>query len=612
MADQRATKLDRPVDAKLDHVLGPPDAPMTLVEYGSYVCPSCHVAHEVVANLRDRFGDRLRYVFRHRPLTGSEDAVRAAAIAEYADRTGDRFWEVHDALMRRGPTFEEAEFVEIADAFGLPRPGALDERVLAEATRRVREDRASSERSGALVSPTFYIGDRRYEGAWDEASLADALLGSLGHRVHAATVDFVRWGPSAGLLLVLATLLALVLANSPAGPGFLAFWQQPLGVGLGEHLFSLPLLAWVNDLLLAVFFLVVGLEIKRELTIGRLATLRAAALPVAGAIGGMLLPAALYVLLAPAGLDHGWGTTISTDTAFAIAIIVLLGDRVPVELRVFLTAAVIIDDLVAIAVIALVYTSDLHAGYLLASVAAIGVLVALNRSGVHRALPYAALGLVLWTCLHEAGVHATLAGVVLALVTPTRPPPNLRALNAQAELVFQAEAQNRGRDALMRNGPSEPSMRTLDAIHDRIESPAAKLLRTAEPWSSYVVLPVFALANAGVVVTAGVLSGHGAVATAIVAGLLLGKPLGMLGCAWLATRLGLADRPAAYTWRQLFGACALAGIGFTMSLFIAGEAFPDPGTHAAAKIAIFIASLLAGIAGTLLLWRRPMEGARAS
>ena len=155
-------------------------------------------------------------------------------------------------------------------------------------------------------------------------------------------------------------------------------------------------------------------------------------------------------------------------------------------------------------------------------------------------------------------------------------------------------------------------MRMLDAIHDRLESPAAKLLRTAEPWSSYVVLPVFALANAGVAVQAGVLSGHGALTMAIVAGLVLGKPLGMLGCAWLATRLGLAERPAAYTWRQLLGAGALAGIGFTMSLFIAGEAFPDPGIHAAAKIAIFIASLLAGIAGTLLLWRRPREGARAT
>ena len=612
MADQRATKLDHPVDPAVDHVLGPADAPLTLVEYGSYVCPSCHVAHEVVANLRDRFGDRLRYVFRHRPLTGSEDAVRAAALAEYADRTGDRFWEVHDALMRRGPTFDEAEFVEIADAFGLPRPEALDPDVLEQATRRVREDRASSDRSGALVSPTFYIGERRYEGAWDEASLAEALLGTLGHRMHAATVDFVRWGPSAGLLLVLATLLALVLANTPAGPGFLAFWQQPFGIGLGDAAFSLPLLSWVNDLLLAVFFLVVGLEIKRELTIGRLATLRAAALPVAGAIGGMLLPASLYVLLAPSGLDHGWGTTISTDTAFAIAIIVLLGDRVPVELRVFLTAAVIIDDLVAIAVIALVYTSDLHAGYLVAAATVTGALVALNRSGVQRALPYAVLGLLLWGCLHEAGVHATLAGVVLALVTPTRPPPNLRALTAQAELVFQAEAQIRGRDALMRHGPSEPSMRMLDAIHDRLESPAAKLLRTAEPWSSYVVLPVFALANAGVAVQAGVLSGHGALTMAIVAGLVLGKPLGMLGCAWLATRLDLAERPAAYTWRQLLGAGALAGIGFTMSLFIAGEAFPDPGIHAAAKIAIFMASLLAGIAGTLLLWRRPREGARAT
>lgn len=604
MADQRATKLDRPVDPALDHVLGPQDAPLTLVEYGSYVCPSCHVAHDVVANLRDRFGDRLRYVFRHRPLAGSEDAVRAAALAEYADRTGDRFWEVHDALMRRGPTFDEAEFVEIAEAFGLPRPDALDQDVLGQSTQRVREDRASAERSGALVSPTFYINDRRYEGAWDESSLAEALLGSLGHRVHAATLDFVRWGPSSGLSLLLMTVLALLLANSPAGPAFLAFWDTPLGLGLGDAVFSLTLLQWINDGLLSVFFLVVGLEIKREFTIGRLASRRAAALPVAGAIGGMVLPATLYLLLAPPGLAHGWGMTIATDTAFAIALIVFLGPRVPVELRVFLTAAVIIDDLVAIGVVALFYSGALDFAWLAAAAATTVLLAGLNRWRVHRALPYAVLGVVLWACLHEGGIHATLAGVVLALVTPTRPPPNLRALNAQAELVFRAETAYRGSDALMRHGPSEPSMRMLDAIHDRIESPAAKLMRSAEPWSSYVILPLFAFANAGVVLGGDVLAGHGALVAAIVTGLVIGKPVGIVTAAWLAARLGLAMKPDAYDWRQLAGAGALAGIGFTMSMFIAAQAFPDPGEFTAARIAIFAASLLAGVAGTLILWPR--------
>ena len=604
MADPRATRLDRDVDPARDHVLGNPAAEMTLVEYGSYACPSCHVAHEVIAGLRDRFGDRLRYVFRHKPVADNEDAERAAMLAEYAAATGDRFWEVHDALMTRGPRFDEADFEAISAEFGLPPREVRDAATLDAARVRVRDDLASARRSGALVSPTFYINDRRYEGPWDESSLAEALLGSLGHRVHAATLDFVRWGPSSGLSLLLMTVLALLLANSPAGPAFLALWDEPLGLGLGDAVFSLTLLQWINDGLLSVFFLVVGLEIKREFTVGRLASRRAAALPVAGAIGGMVLPATLYVLLAPPGVAHGWGMTIATDTAFAIALIVFLGPRVPVELRVFLTAAVIIDDLVAIGVVALFYSGALDVAWLAAAAATTLLLAGLNRWRVHRALPYAVLGVVLWACLHEGGIHATLAGVVLALVTPTRPPPNLRALNAQAELVFRAETAHRGSDALMRHGPSEPSMRMLDAIHDRIESPAAKLMRSAEPWSSYVILPLFAFANAGVVLGGDVLAGHGALVAAIVTGLVIGKPVGIVTAAWLAARLGLAMKPDAYDWRQLAGAGALAGIGFTMSMFIAAQAFPDPGEFTAARIAIFAASLLAGVAGTLILWPR--------
>ncbi len=212
--------------------------------------------------------------------------------------------------------------------------------------------------------------------------------------------------------------------------------------------------------------------------------------------GGIILLAVIYASLAPPSLRHGWGIPIGTDTAFAVALIVLLGSRVPIELRVFLTAAVIIDDIVATAVIALFYSGEIYTGYLVTSAAATAVLLLFNRTGVYRALPYAVGGIILWFFLHEAGLHATLAGVILAMIIPTRPPANLNALLAQAATMIHLEDNHTGE--AMRFGPSEPTLRTLDAIHDRIESPADKLLRSVEPWSTYVVLPVFAMANGGV------------------------------------------------------------------------------------------------------------------
>jgi Na+:H+ antiporter, NhaA family len=283
----------------------------------------------------------------------------------------------------------------------------------------------------------------------------------------------------------------------------------------------------------------------------------------------------------------------------------LLGDRVPVELRVFLTAAVIIDDIVAIVVIALFYTGELSTGYLLAGGAVTALLILLNRAGVYGALPYAVCGIVLWFFLHEAGLHATLAGVILAVLIPTRPPANLKALLAQAAAVIHLEDRHTGE--AMRHGPSEPALSALDAIHARIQSPADKLLRSVEPWSSYVVLPIFALANAGVAWSPEVFRGQGRLMLAITLGLVVGKPIGIVAAAWLAVRSGIAVKPEAYSWRQLAGAGALGGIGFTMSLFIAGQAFPDSTAYAAAKIAIFIASLIAGVLGTLILYPRRHE-----
>jgi NhaA family Na+:H+ antiporter len=533
------------------------------------------------------------------PVAESEAATKAAELAEYASQTTGRFWEVHEALMERGPDFSERDFAETAKDFDIPSDGQANELAFTAARAKIQADIASADRSGARVTPTFFINGRRYAGAWDESSLADAMLGSLGYRIQSAAFEFVRWGPSSGLLLGLAVLLALALSNSPLGSAFAAWWETPLGLRWGGSVFSHSLLHWVNHGLLTIFFFVVGLEIKREFTVGHLSTFRSGALPVVAAFGGIALPAILYASIAPPALRHGWGIPIGTDTAFAVALIVLLRDRVPVELRVFLTAAVIIDDIVAILVIAFFYTGQIYLSYLIAGGIVTALLVGLNRSGVYGALPYAIGGVVLWFFLHEAGLHATLAGVILAVLIPTRPPANLNALLAQAAAVIRLEESHSGE--AMHPGPSEPALRTLDEIHSRIESPADKFLRSVEPWSCYVVLPIFALANAGVAWSPGVFEGQARLILAITLGLVVGKPIGIVLGAWLAVGSGVAAKPDAYSWRQLCGAGALGGIGFTMSLFIAGVAFSDPADYAAAKIAIFLASLIAGGVGMIIL-----------
>lgn len=592
------------MDLKTDHFIGEADAPITLVEYGSYSCKHCHAAHEVVANLRDRLGDQMRYVFRHLPIAGSDTAHPAAVLAELAHEATGEFWPMHDRLMKQGPNFSDGELDEIAAEFGLSKDDAED---LEKAEAKVRSDRRSAIRGGARVTPSFFINGRLYEGAWDEQALSEAMIGSLGHRIHSATLDFVRWGPSTGLLLLIMTLAAVIIVNSPLGPAFEAFWKTELSIGFGEAAFKLTALTWINDALLTLFFYVVGLEIKREFTVGHLAGRRLAALPIAASIGGMIVPALIYTMLIPAGpLAHGWGIPIATDTAFAIALIVLLGDRVPVELRVFLTAAVIVDDLAAIGVVAVFYSDEVHLIYIAAAALIVVLLILLNRWNVYRPLPYVVAGLFLWVFLHDAGIHATLAGVILAVFTPTRPPGNLPALLAQAENVLLDES-NRYDEHILRHGPSEPAIKQLDVIFDRIESPAAKILRNLEPWSSYVVLPIFAFANAGVVLSLDTIGGHTRLMFAVIFGLAAGKPLGILGGAALAVYLRFAEKPASYTWRQVAGVGAMAGIGFTMSLFIASQAFTDHSDFDAAKIAVFAASVIAAILGAVILWKRPTE-----
>jgi NhaA family Na+:H+ antiporter len=591
-----STRLDRPVNPREDHILGPVDAPITLVEYGGYACPHCRAANERIAEVRNQLGERLRYVFRHRPIPGNDVGRRAAELVERI-RDPDDFWAAHIALMSRSAVLVEDDVHAVALQYGVDD----SEKAVTRARTRVEADERSARASGVRLTPTFFINGRRFDGPWDESAFADAMLGTLGHRVRTAALEFATWAPSAGFLLLLASVLAIVLTNSAASASFSSFWEQPFGVSFGDAGLYMSVRDWINDGLLTLFFLVVGLEIKREFTVGHLASRRSAALPIAAAIGGMALPALLYVLIVPDGSwSHGWGVPMATDTAFAVALIAMMGRRVPVELRIFLTAAAIVDDIGAIVVVAAFYSGDLRLDYLSAAIAVIGALAVLNQSRVYRIGPYLILGAALWACIHAGGLHATLAGVILAIFIPTRPPPDFKALWLQADAILSNEASHGGE--VLRHGPSESALRELDAIHDRLESPADRLLRNTGPRSSYIVLPIFALANAGVVISAEVLQGREALLAAIVAGLVIGKPLGILLVSALAVSLGIAVKPQEYSWRQLLGAGTLAGIGFTMSLFIAAQAFSVADDFSAAKIGVFAASAFSAAAGVMLLW----------
>ncbi len=390
--EQFGNWLDRPVDAARDHVLGPAGAAITLVEYGSYACPHCRAANERIAQVRDQLGERVRYVFRHRPLAASELARRAAELVEHA-RDPEQFWRAHIALMTRSATLTEEDLRVVSNDLGLGARRRSRRRSGGSGQRAGRVRRTQRTRSGANYTPTFFINSRRYDGPWDENSFTDAMLGSLGHRVRAAALDFASWAPSAGVLLLLASIVAVALTNSKWGAAFAAFWKQPWGFAFGDSHFLLPVLHWINDGLLAIFFLVVGLEIKREFTVGHLATCRSAALPIAAAVGGMIAPALIYTQLIPAGpWSRGWGVPMATDTAFAVALIVMMGHRVPVELRIFLTAAAIVDDIGAIIVVALFYSGSLDAAYLCAAAALVGLLALLNRWRVYQVAPYLTVG----------------------------------------------------------------------------------------------------------------------------------------------------------------------------------------------------------------------------
>jgi NhaA family Na+:H+ antiporter len=417
--------------------------------------------------------------------------------------------------------------------------------------------------------------------------------------------EFAGSSVAGGVVLLVAAVVALVWANSPWAASYDALWATELGVELGPVSFSASLLHWINDGLMAIFFLVVGLEIKREVLVGELASVRRATLPIAAAIGGAVLPAVIYVGVVRSGeAMHGWGIPMATDIAFALGALALVGRRVPLGLRVFLTALAIADDLLAIGVIALFYSADLDVTALAAAGLVLVALVVANRLGARRPVVYGVLGVALWLAVYQSGVHATVAGVLLALTIPARTRLDDEAFVGRARVALDdfEEAARQGGHASV--DEHHAALWELEDATEKAQAPMLRIEHALQSWVAFLIVPLFALANAGVSVRGDLVDMLlEPVTLGVLVGLVVGKQVGITLAAYAVVRLGLASLPDGVGWRHIYGVAWLGGIGFTMSLFIAGLAFGEGPMLAFAKVGILAASVVAGLGGYLVLRR---------
>jgi len=416
--------------------------------------------------------------------------------------------------------------------------------------------------------------------------------------------EFFNKQAGSGILLVACAVAALVIANSPWAPAYHALWHTPLSLSIGAHGLNLSLHQWINDALMAVFFLLVGLEIKREAIAGELASPRQAALPIAAATGGMVLPAVVYVLTNPgADAARGWAIPMATDIAFALGVLAIVAPRCPTGLKVFLAALAIVDDMGAVIVIAVFYSGSVAWGSLAAAAAVLALLVLLNVMGVRQLTPYLILGVVLWHFVHESGVHSTIAGVLLALTIPTRTKLNALEFSESARtLLDEFDRTETGDYLVITSKGQQEAIAALEHASEQVKAPLLRLEHGLHGCVAFFVMPLFAFSNAGV--TFGLGSAN-QLTLAVALGLMIGKPLGITGASLLAVRAGWAVLPEGVTWRALRGCAWLGGIGFTMSLFIATLAFDGSNDLDASKIGILGASLIAGIVGSVLLRSTP-------
>jgi NhaA family Na+:H+ antiporter len=411
--------------------------------------------------------------------------------------------------------------------------------------------------------------------------------------------DFISKEALSGIILFIATVAAVIVANSSFGQDYYDLWHMPLGVTLGDRTISMTLTYWINDGLMALFFLMVGLEIKREMVLGELSSVSKASFPIVAAIGGMAIPALIYVAFNTEN-PMGFGIPMATDIAFALGILMLLGAKVNPAVKLFLVALAVVDDLGAVLVVATVYTSEIKAEYFLHAGIAYGLIWFLNYSGVKKILPYLILGIFLWIFIHEIGIHATIAGVLLAFAIPISSKIDEKEFIEKTRASVDDFEKNIDEIPILNHHQTD-ALESIAYGYDKVQNPLVRLEHNLHGLSAFFIMPLFAFSNAGVLIDFSTVSANLMIVSGVVFGLLIGKPIGIFGFTYLLTKLRIIKKPDNITWFEVIAVGFLGGIGFTMSIFITHLAFVVEGIIAAVKLGIFGASFIAAVFGILLI-----------
>ncbi len=411
--------------------------------------------------------------------------------------------------------------------------------------------------------------------------------------------DFISKEALSGLILFIATVAAVIAANSSFGQEYYNLWHMPLGITLGDKTISMTLTYWINDGLMALFFLMVGLEIKREMVIGELSSVSKASFPIVAALGGMIIPALIYVAF-NTNNPIGFGIPMATDIAFALGILMLLGKRVNPAVKLFLMALAVVDDLGAVLVVATVYTSEIKAEYFLHAGITYGLIWFLNYIGVKKILPYLILGIFLWIFIHEIGIHATIAGVLLAFAIPISSKINEQEFIQKTRESIDDFEKNIDEIPVLNHHQTD-ALESIAHGYDKVQNPLVRLEHNLHGLSAFFIMPLFAFSNAGVLMDFSTVSANLMIVLGVVFGLIIGKPIGIVGFTYLLTKLKIIKKPDNISWFEVIAVGFLGGIGFTMSIFITHLAFMDEGIIAAVKLGIFAASLIAAVIGVLLI-----------
>jgi Na+:H+ antiporter, NhaA family len=584
---------------------------MVVVMYGDFLCPYCRRLRQVLLRLRRALGERLVYVFRHYPNERAHPGSElASAAAEAAARQG-HFWEMHDAIFDRDPkVIDPPALLKIAGSLGLDLKRFEHDLEDPKLRRRIQEDLDDGRHNGISATPTLFIDDIRYDGAWDFHSLVEALERPVGVRVQRTARAFANLPASAGLALLVAAGAAIALANSPLSAAYHRLVNAQFGIGLTSGEIALSIGQWCTEGLLTIFYLILGLEIRREMVAGSLTDWRAAVAPLLSGVTAVAVPATVYLALNSGPTASGWSITSDTGVAFTLAILALFGVRASAGLKVFVTTYAIANDLSATLVLTIFYPRSFSPEWLLAGAGAMALMALFERWRVYAVWPYLTVGVGLWLALHWAGVIGALSGLAVAAFLPRRPVPSAVPLLAQAATAlaeleveeYKLKATAPKARQLEQESVWDWAVRNLRAAADRLVSPAERVERAIEPWSTYVALPIFAFTAAGVSLVADF---HASSSAGIFFGALvavaLGKPIAILLTSWAAAKANIAVLPSDAAPVAFIGAALLCGIADPFSFYMADQAFRTSAYAEVAKIGVLAGSGLAATLGAIVL-----------